>query len=146
MRLWLKGYKSKKQLIKENEDLRKALEKEEKATFDDYFLKNTTISTTNGLEVAFKGTELVKIFAASFWELVQDSDNYLIIDLNSADGKGVEVTIKKKGKLSPQEKLKKVESLLTSLLAEIDSDNDSAVKAREYLNCEEDLRKKYNEK
>jgi len=148
--MFFKGYRNRKKLQQENEDLRKALEKEENTTFEDYFLKNTTISTTNGLEVAFKGTELVKIFASSFWDLVKDSDNYLIMDLHSADGKSVEVTIKKKGKLSPQDKLKKVEGILSDLLGKLSILSsvhpDTYSEAKEYLDRELRLRKKYDGK
>jgi len=91
--MFWEGYTSKKQLIKENEELKIALENEEKATFEDYFNKNSTISTDNGLAVNFKGTELVQIFAGSFWDLVKDSDNYIICDLYDSCGKSVEVTI-----------------------------------------------------
>jgi len=142
--IFWKGSQSKKSLKKENEELREALAREEKATFEEYFTKNTTISTHGGLGINFKGTELIQIFAASFWDTVKDSDNYVICDLHSADGKSVEVTIKKKGKLSPQDKLKKAEDLLARLLAESDSESDIAFEAKDYLNREEELRKKYH--
>jgi len=141
--IFRKGRKRKKSLKKENEELKEALAREEKNTFDEYFKRNTTISTNDGLGINFGGPELVKIFAASFWDMVKDSDNYVICDLHSADGKSVEVVIQKKGKLSPQDKLKKVEELLVKLLKESDSESDAVFEAYKYLNREEDLRKKY---
>jgi len=144
--MFWKGYISKKQLKQENTELKEALSKEEKASFEDYFNKNTTISTTNGLGINFKGTELVQIFAASFWDLVQDSDNYVICDLYDSADRSVEVTIKKKGKLSPQDKLKKVEVMLTKLLDECAAESDIAFEAYDYLNREKELKQKYDNK
>jgi len=144
--MFWKGYTSKKQLKKENKELKEALEKEEKATFEDYFHKNTTISTNNGLSIDFKGTELVQIFAGSFWDLVKDSDNYVICDLYDSAGKSVEVTIKKKGKLSPQDKLRKVEGILTKLLDESTSESEIAFEAYDYLSREKELKQMYDNK
>jgi len=146
--MFLKNYRyvSKKQLKKENVELKEALEKEEKATFEDYFNKNTTISTNDGLAINFKGTELVQIFAGSFWDLVKDSDNYVICDLYASDGKSVEVTVKKKGKLSPQAKLRKVEGILTKLLEECVDESDIALEAYNYLSREKELKQKYAKK
>lgn len=143
--IFWKGSQSKKNLKKENEELREALVREEKNTFEEYFKKNTTISTEDGLGINFGGPELVKIFASSFWDMVQDSDNYVVCDLYSTEGKSVEVTIKKKGKLSPQDKLNKAEDLLARLLEENDTASDTAFEAYDYLNGEEELRKKYDE-
>lgn len=139
---WQKGYRSKKQILKENEDLKLALEKEEKLTFEEYFKNNTSINTANGLAIDFKGKDLVKIFASSFWDLVVDSDNYVVCDLIHED-KSVEVIIKKKGKLSPQEKLKQVQDLLARLLAESETESDVAFEVYDFLNREEELEKSY---
>jgi hypothetical protein len=144
--LFFKGYKSRKKLKKEIEELKIALEKEQESTFEEYFNKNTNISTTDGLAVNFKGKELVQILASNFWDLVKDSDNYVVCDLNSTDGHSVEVTIKKKGKLSPQDKLKKAEYLLNKLLTECDTESDTAFEVYDYLAKEEELRKKYDDK
>ena len=140
--MFWKGYKSKKQLRKEISELRIALEKEEKTNIENYLNKNMFINTDGSLSVDFKGKELVKIFAGSFWELVSESDNYIICDLYHEE-KGVEVTIKKKGKLSPQDKLKKVEILLSKLLSECEHESDTTLEAYDYLNREKELRKKY---
>jgi len=142
--IFWKGYISKKQLKKENEVLKKELEALEKASFEEYFIKNTHLDTHDGLGINFKGTELVKIFAGSFWDIVKDSDNYVVCDLHDSEGKSVEVTIKKKGKLSPQDKLKKAEELLEKLLEESENESDTAFEAYDYLNREKELRKKYN--
>ena len=142
MHLW-KEYKSKKQLVKENEELKIALEKAQETAFEEYFLKNSSITTVDGLGLEFRGKELVKIFASSFWNLVKDCDNYVVMDLSNRDGESVEVTIKKKGRLSPQDKLKKVEVILNDLLQECAFKNEAAIRAEEYLNGEVELKKKY---
>ena len=139
-------FKFKKKLIAENTSLKNLLEKEQQRTFEDYFDKNTYLSQDgNGFAVDFKGVELVKIFAASFWDIVQESDNYVILDLLCED-KSVEITIKKKGKLSPQDKLKKVERLLENLL-KVNGTISESVPYREalsYINNEESLRNNYD--
>ena len=140
--MFWKGYQSKKQLREEISNLKVALEQEEHTTLEEYINQNTLISTNGELSVDFKGKELVKIFAGSFWDLVSDSDNYVICDLYHED-KSVEVTIKKKGKFSPQEKLKKVELLLSRLLSESEHESDTAFEAYDNLHKEEELKKKY---
>jgi len=129
--IFFKNYKSKKQLIKENESLKKALDKEFDRKFEDYFNKNTIISAKGGeVQLLFKGTEVAHIFAASFWDLVKDSDNYVVCSFNY-EGNCVDVTVQKKGKLSPLEKLKKVESMLERLTQEINSSKVNSVKIYE---------------
>ncbi len=142
---FLKKYKTRKVLIKEIEELENKIQEISDSKFEEYFLKNTTISTTSGLEISFKGKELVKILAASFWDLVKDSDNYVICDLYSADGMGVEVTIKKKGKLSPSDKIKNLEKMLYSLIEVSDPNSEKTKEIKEFLKKEEELKKKYNE-
>ena len=144
--LFFKGYKSRKKLNQEIEELKLALIKEQEATFEEYFNKNTTISTHDGLAVNFKGKELVKILAGSFWDMVKDSDNYVVCDLNDRDGHCVEVTIKKRGKLSPQDKLRNAENLLNKLLKDCNPESESAIEASSYLNRESELKKIYNDK
>jgi len=105
------GLGRKKKLLKENAALKEALTKAEKDSFEAYFLRNTTISTHEGLEIQFKGKEMVQIMADSFWDLVKDSENYVVCSFIK-DDHAVEVIVKKKGKLSPQEKLRKLEKIL----------------------------------
>lgn len=138
------GYKTKKQLKKEIEELKSELVKVSESKFEDYFNKNSTISTHDGLAINFQGKELVEIFASSFWDLVVDSDNYIICDLNSTDGRSVEVTIKKKGKLSPHDKLKIVKGMLSSLLEVSDRTSSIAQEVIDFLKKEEELKKRHD--
>ena len=140
------GFKTRKQLKEEISKLKSDLSKLSESKFEDYFNKNTSITTHDGFGIEFSGKELVEIFANNFWELVVDSDNYIICDLNSTCGKSVEVTIKKKGKLSPQDKLKKVKGMLSSLLEVSDKSSSIAQDVIEFLKREEDLKQKYDER
>jgi len=140
--MFFKNYRTRKQLLKENEELKVALEKEQEATFEEYWKENTFINTRDGLAIDFKGTELVKIFAASFWDLVADSDNYVTCDLHSED-KSVVVTIQKKGKLSPQDKVKQVNNLLERLLTEAAHESAVVEEAKKYLAREKEMAGKY---
>lgn len=134
-----KGYKTRKQLKKEILDLKEEVARISDSKFEDYFNNNTYITTHDGLGVEFKGKELVRIFAEHFWDLVVDSENYIICDLNSTDGKSVEITIKKKDKLSPHEKLKKVKVMLSSLLEVSDRETKIAQDVVSFLEREEEL-------
>ena len=143
--IFFKNYRSKKQLVAENNSLKKELQAEHLFNFEEYFRKNTDITTVGGLGISFKGTDLVKIFASSFWDLVEDSENYIICDLYNPEGKSVEVIIKKKNKLSPQEKLKKVEDILKEVLFQ---SAGGAIwdKAKTYFDEQEVMHKKYEQK
>lgn len=143
--IFFKGYKTKKQLQKEIVDLKSELAKVSESKFEDYFNENTKITTHDGFAIEFSGKKMVEIFANNFWDMVVDSENYIICDLNSSEGKSVEVIIKKKGKLSPQEKLKKVKVMLSSLLAVSDKTSDIAKEVCVFLNKEYELEQKFKD-
>jgi len=94
-----------------------AVEKEK--SFEEYFAENACISTKSGLELAFKGKEILKVFTACFSAILDefDAENYVVIDFdNPSNDRSYELTLKKKSKLSPIEKLKKLEALVQHLL------------------------------
>ena len=62
----------------------------------------------NGLDLKFTGEKLIQLMGASFSEMLKDTENYVVCDLEAQGFTPMEITIKRKDKLSPHEKAEKL--------------------------------------
>jgi hypothetical protein len=95
----------------------------ETIALDKYINENLFIDTTNGLELQFRGKKFIQHMTAAVYELVKDAPNYVEISMYSAGYEPMIVTIQKRGKLSPNDKVKNLEKEVEELKKKIPLDN-----------------------
>lgn len=71
-------------------------------------------------DIQFKGKHLIKLWAASLYDLVKDAENYIVMDLNSEGYEPLTVTIQKRWKLSPHDRAEKLKKENDSLTLEVE--------------------------